>query len=260
MNNIEILASTKFLKCRFCRYSEDDPERFTTVGQGNIKDPDHDFVYYEETDTLEEATIYTPYAYVECPTLKCSQLLIPNVETLEDLKILVVRTVETVDDEILKEFPYGESINIYETVETGTVMCYECGYYRPNIEQEVELAIVYDTGFPIKNHMPFLEIRCKPVNCRRGISIPEPGRHFNFMVQLKESELLKKLGITVEPFKEIKTYNVEERQEKILEALQEILNKPEVKKENLLRWKFQSLLGKRVKIVLKEDKSSDLQR
>ncbi|MCS7163807.1 MAG: hypothetical protein NZ845_02260 [Thermodesulfovibrio sp.] len=124
---VEILLSTNFLKCRFCRFSEDDPERFTTVAQGNIKDPHHDFIYYEETDTLEEATIYTSYAFIECPTLKCSQLLIPNEN------------------------------------------------------------------------------------------------------------------------------NVEERQKKIFEEFQKILNEPETKKMNILRWKLQSLLGKRVKVILRNE-------
>jgi hypothetical protein len=246
---MDILASTNILKCRFCSSDEEDSSRWATVGEGELKDPHFDLKYDKAENVLRDATINTRYAYVECPKLKCARCFIEGdgieekaKEKFISLEDMLIRTEET-DDLFLKQFSEKPSVNILRLVEQGTVMCSCCGHYDEQDTSEKMFSIVYAPTIAMQ---PLLHIRCKPHKCERIIFIRKAGGHYTEFVQIRESAILKLLGVTVEPLEKLEIYNPEEVAKEIQQAVETFKSMPDVVESNIIERYLSTLTGKRV--------------
>lgn len=252
MSNITILASTNILKCKFCDFDEDDPDRWVTVGDGEIQDPYHELEYDKATGTLREPTINSRYAYVECPNLKCARYYVEE-NFYEDneksefisLEDMLVRVSET-EDRFLQQFPLSSSINVKKMVEYGTVICSHCGFYNKQDNSEKEFSIVYAPGI-LKQ--PAIMISCKSHQCEGIYPMKKPGKHYSQFVQLKDSRILQTLAVTVEPLENLETYDPVELRRKLHKLVEQLRSRPETIQDNILRVYLETLTGKKVEVV-----------
>jgi hypothetical protein len=247
LSNVKILATSKNLKCRFCEFDDDDTERFTTLGEGEIKDPVYDVIYDESTNTIRDATIYTRYAYVECPNHNCKRFYIP-IEGGPPLEEKLVRLKDE-ENEFVMRYPKGESLNIRTMAEYGTVMCSFCCH--PDNLSEKKFAIVYSK---LDAH-PFLAVSCERYQCFNMWSLPPRGTHLKFLVSIKESILLKALECTVEPFESLETYDVKDIEQKVIQAITKLLKEDaETRRLNQLNMALKRCGYKRPYIILDNKK------
>lgn len=254
LSNMEVLATTGILKCRFCEHDHDDPDRMVTVGKGLLKDLHYDLLYDLETNTIREAVYESEYAVVECPSTGCSKYFqittdcSARIEEI-DLKDILVRTEET-DDRFLIEFPAEESINIKRHVEHGTVICCRCPdtKYDPDDLQSKVFRVVY---IPWMSHTPLVAVMCDRHNCHHILSLLKKGGHYHGLVQLRESELLKQLGLTAEPAERLEVYDEEKYvREVLIPGMKKFVSLPETRILTVLENILSRLYGKKVGVIL----------
>lgn len=194
------------LKCRFCQHKEDDQERTILFDRKPLKFPYADYYYYEDTGEVELAISETDYLTISCPTLKCTKVY-PYTKK-ENLFNYIVKTSP---DSPYEEFPLMQSFFTEELVEHYNLMCSCCPRLEeePNYERRGSIintnqldAILGTINYDCT---PLILIECPNKNCKAAFELPSVGGEVEGLVELKESQFAKKLGIKiVGKFKEVK--------------------------------------------------------
>jgi hypothetical protein len=236
------------IKCRFCHFLEDDPDRTFNIDRKLLKSTVTDFYYNTDTGNLTPAVYESDYAVITCPTLKCEKLMIAD---RKELGVYLVKTIQTNDYDFI---PYRTSLYLNDLKESYKIMCHGCKYINeePNYERVAFVSysnmIQTDPSDLQSDGKPILVVSCTNRNCMTGFMIPEPEKHLSGIIELEPSQLLATLQIkpryTGKPDWDPQT---ESFSDKIKHSISE--NSESIIKNTLLETLLSSLVGHRVSVI-----------
>jgi len=186
------------LKCRFCQHKEDDSERTVLFDKKPLKDPYNDYYYYEDTGELELAISEVNYLTIHCPSLNCTK-----VYPYDKKESLFNYIVKTSADSPYKEFPLMPSFFVEDLVEYHNLICSYCSHLdnEPNYERKISIVNTNQLdamdGIISYDCTPLILVECPNRNCKAAFTLPSVGGETESLVELKESQFAKKLGIKI---------------------------------------------------------------